>query len=213
MKEQLKSRVMDQVTTLVTDQSFTAMAHARVFSVLQPFLPKQSCHAIAQDAVSDVIVKLLGRLDRVSVQKLESFLEENNLRAYLLKSVHNHALDRYRRWAGGGCKSDDHSQAKEAAKISVKSNGTRARVEADDIITVIDEILSFNEDPGMLLDLQKLDQMLKERGLSDDEVRYIKMALDGQTYTGMAEIEGGTPDKYRKKVSRALSKSGLNLNP
>ena len=63
----------------------------------------------------------------------------------------------------------------------------RARVEADDIITVIDEILSFNEDPGMLLDLQKLDHMLRERGLSDDEVRYIKMSLDGQSFKGMAD--------------------------
>lgn len=209
MKEQLKTRVMDEVAILVNEQNFIAMAHARVSSVLQPFLPKSSCHAIAQDAVSDVVVKLFGRLYRLSVDKLESFFEENNLRAYLLQGVHNHALDRYRRWSGG---SNSHNQSLEVVKPSAKNLGVRARVETDDINAVIDLSSFVEEDPGMLLDLQKLDHMLRERGLSDDEIRYIKMSLDGQSFKGMADQEGGTPDKYRKIISRALSKSGLNLD-
>jgi DNA-directed RNA polymerase specialized sigma24 family protein len=220
----MQRQIAERIAVQTGDERFMDQARGKVSSVLRSFQPPGSCRAIAEDAVGEVRLKLLERLPKLSGSQLELFAtpedDEGNsyLRQYLLKGVHNYALDRYRRWRGsisttrnpGAETGGDDSAAMRTEKA--QRRGVRARVETDDLIATLDKHISADECPGAAIDLDRVDQLLQAKGLSKKEIHVLKARLSGMTNTALAELHGGTEGKYRKIIERALDRSGLELD-
>lgn len=206
------AHVLEMVNELRGEKKFSTQAHRRVSRILIAFRSSGECHEIAEDALGDAVLSLMERLGSMSQQQLASFNTINDVRAYLLKSVSNYALDRYRRWHGGASNISSDLQDSTPTISSTMRKGARARYETDDLVDLIDSHSYLDDNISFEMDLQRLDDLLHKRGISQDEIQIIKARLNGYSYQDLASKHGGTADKYRKIVKRAIERSGLELN-
>ena len=209
------SQVVEMVNELRGEKKFSTQAHRRVSRILRAFRSSGECHEIAEDALGEAVLSFMERLGSMSPQQLASFNTINDVRAYLLRSVSNYALDRYRRWHGGASKTSselqDSTMLLDPTKSTEMRKGARARYETDDLVTFLDSISYLDDNISFEMDLQRLDDLLHKRGISQDEIQIIKARLNGYSYQDLASKQGGTADKYRKIVKRAIERSGLEI--
>lgn len=97
--------------------------------------------------------------------------------------------------------------------ISADENGVekiRRRYELDDNESSAVEYLTESHRVASTVEqdaeLAKLEQHSSAKGLSELEVKYLTEHFFGNTYVEIAAKYGGTSDKYRKIVKRALEK-------
>jgi DNA-directed RNA polymerase specialized sigma24 family protein len=60
------------------------------------------------------------------------------------------------------------------------------------------------------LDAERIDALLVARGLSDEDIDLIKRNLSGWSFVDLAAELGGTADKYRRRIQRALDKADID---
>lgn len=167
-------------------------------------------HQIAEDALSSVTVGLLKAKNTGSTElTVEAETEEeigietkgvlaNPIARYLLVGVAWYCNTRLRRW----------SLENEKGKV-----GSRARY-------IIDSDLADDSDywdqhlshKGGLdsLDEERIDSLLLAKGVSTEDIDLIKQNLSGWSFVDLAAEHGGTADKYRRRIQRALEKAGIN---
>jgi DNA-directed RNA polymerase specialized sigma24 family protein len=213
VSKEMQRQIAERIAVLTQEQRFKDQAFGRVVPVLRGFLPPSSCGPIVEDAIGDVRMKLLERLPELSAAQLADFAAEEEekdsyLRLYLLRGVRNYALDRYRRWRSGSAPSQHGDIGSEPSDVQ---RGARTRIETEDLVATLDSHGESEDCHATALDLDRVDQLLEAKGLSEEEIDLLKARLSGLTYKELAELYGGTPDKYRKIVARALERSGLDL--
>ena len=160
---------------------------------------------IAEDGLNEAAAKLLGFLRKdKNCERLRWMLEptEKNIHpiaAYLAKSVARHCTNRSLRWL-------PHPKTGQL--------GARARVVigADvDETEFWDKHLESTESDIDPRDIDKVDALLIQRGLNEDEIFYLKRRLQGWSWVELAEAHGGSADKYRRLVERACKRTSLEF--
>ena len=117
---------------------------------------------------------------------------------YLMIGVVNYCNTRLKRW------SFNNKQGE---------TGARARYIIDselaDDSDYWDQHLSQSESLTSL-DEERVDSLLSAKGLSGEDIILIKRKLAGWSFVDLAAQHGGTADKYRRRIQRALDKAGID---
>jgi DNA-directed RNA polymerase specialized sigma24 family protein len=159
---------------------------------------------VAEDALGESIRKLFqARENQTSSLQLESGgsgdeILEHPVSKYLYTAVESYCNTRLTRW----------SHENEKGKL-----GSRARhvFESDqpDSSDFWDQHMELETDLAQL-DAERIDALLSSRGLDDEGITLLKKSLSGWSYVDLANEHGGTPDKYRLKIKRALEKADID---
>lgn len=161
-------------------------------------------HQVAEDALNEVTMGLLHATHAgTSSLKAEENDEKSGVLAhpvarYLVTGVANYCDIRLRRW----------SLNNEKGEV-----GARARYIIDselaDDSDYWDQHLSHS---GSLasLDDDRVDSLLAAKGLSGEDIALIKRNLAGWSFVDLAAEYGGTADKYRRRIQRALDKADID---
>lgn len=196
---QIRTLVLKQLPLVVTDPGFRQIALNIVSDILHAFLPRASCEAIRDDAISEVMTNLIARLPDMSEAQLVELYDPSGsdqpIRRVLKAGVSNYAKDRYRRWCG-----KDESAGR---------SGARSRVADEDMETILGQLIDENDAYGAAADEGKIADLLEKRGLNPTEIKYLKAHAAGFGFTDLANHYGGNSDKYRKLIARAKKKAGL----
>ena len=161
-------------------------------------------HQIAEDALNEVTMGLLNATHAGTTSlKAEEAGEETGVLAhpvarYLMMGIANYCDTRLRRW----------SVKNEKGEV-----GRRARhiidSELADDSDYWDQHLS-HADSLDSLDAERIDALLVARGLSGEDIDLIKRNLSGWSFVDLAAELGGTADKYRRRIQRALDKADID---
>jgi hypothetical protein len=118
---------------------------------------------------------------------------------YVLTGVSHYCNTRLRRWSG----SNEEGEA-----------GSRARQQITS--TLADDADFWDQhmrDAGSFdaVDGDRVDKILLETGVSSEDIDLIKCNLAGWSFVDLAEQLGGTADKYRRRVHRALEAANIDI--
>lgn len=169
--------------------------------------PGSEIHQITEDALNSVVTGLLDAHARKTTSlTLETDSEEakapsSPIARYLIGGVNNYCNTRLKRWSTK--KNDEDGET-----------GTRARYYIDsdrsDDSDFWDQHLS-HEDNQNSVDQERVEAMLFDRGVSSEDIVLIRRKLEGWSFVDLAGEFGGTPDKYRRRISRALEGAGIDM--
>jgi DNA-directed RNA polymerase specialized sigma24 family protein len=147
------------------------------------------------------IEKVVKRFEKdENAAKKMAAADIKQLRSYALKCFQNICHDQLTAWGGRGGAIQD--------RVELNREGTWA----DTVLAEYNDIIGFPGGPEPD-DLERVDEFLVERGLSNPEISLLKQHLDKMSYVQMAKEYGGSEDKYRKIVARAKQKAGLDVQP
>jgi len=118
---------------------------------------------------------------------------------YVLTGVSHYCNTRLRRWSG----SNEEGEA-----------GSRARQQITS--TLADDADFWDQhmrDAGSFdaVDGDRVDKILLEKGVSSEDIDLIKCNLAGWSFVDLADQFGGTADKYRRRVHRALEAADIDI--
>ena len=161
-------------------------------------------HQIAEDALNEVTVHLLNAIQAgtSSLKAEESDREVDILKhpvaRYLISGVAHYCNDRLKRWSVN----NEKGQVGARARYIIDS-------ELADDSDYWDQPLSHS---GSLasLDDDRVDALLEAKGLSGEDIALIKRNLAGWSFVDLAAEYGGTADKYRRRIQRALDKADID---
>ncbi|WP_439531660.1 hypothetical protein [Marinobacter adhaerens] len=161
-------------------------------------------HQIAEDALNEVTVHLLNAIQAgtSSLKAEESDREADILKhpiaRYLISGVAHYCNDRLKRWSVN----NEKGQVGARARYIIDS-------ELADDSDYWDQHLSHS---GSLasLDDDRVDALLAAKGLSGEDIALIKRNLAGWSFVDLAAEYGGTADKYRRRIQRALDKADID---
>jgi len=166
-------------------------------------------HQVAEDALNEVTLRLLNAIDsgttslRVDEDAADEIGDQKGAMAhpvarYLMIGVVNYCNTRLTRW------SLNNEQGE---------TGARARyiidAELADDSDYWDQHLSHSASLTSL-DEGRVDSLLSAKGLSGEDIILIKRKLAGWSFVDLAAQHGGTADKYRRRIQRALDKTGID---
>lgn len=159
---------------------------------------------VAEDALGDSINGLFqarqnGTTSFTAASGVEyEDIREHPVAKYLYVAVESYCNTRLERW------SNENKQGK---------RGSRARQvfvsDTPDGSDFWDQHLESERDYDQI-DLERVDKLLSERGVSEDDIMLLKLSLAGWSYVDLASKYGGTPDKYRVRVGRVLRKANID---
>ncbi|WP_226611463.1 hypothetical protein [Marinobacter nauticus] len=161
-------------------------------------------HQIAEDALNEVTMGLLNATHAgTTTLKSEEAVEERGILAhpvarYLMMGITNYCDTRLRRW----------SVNNEKGEVGRRARHIIESERADDS-DYWDQHLSHTENLASL-DNDRVDALLAAKGLSGEEIDLIKRNLAGWSFVDLAAEHGGTSDKYRRRIKRALDKAGID---
>lgn len=161
-------------------------------------------HQIAEDALNHVTMRLLSATHAGTTSlKVDKDVEEtvgvaNPIARYLIKGVSNYCALRLERWSVNNRKGN----------VSVRARYIIDSEEADDS-DYWDQHISHGENLGSVDD-KRVDSLLAAKGISDDDLELIKRNLAGWSFVELATEFGGSSDKYRRRIQRALDKAGID---
>ena len=194
---------------LVADNTMLSYSRGIVQKTLGNYLSMDEVPSVAEDALSECLSRLLQR-ERDGKLSAESLLESNNdtlslndaVEKYLSTAISNYCKRRARYWSGS--QSVDQDDGSSVKRVGYKA---RAIIPADEYeAEAFWENLSLQADADTAEPQMDILELLESVELSASERRYLLEKAEGNTYPEMAERHGGTPDKYRKIVSRAIAK-------
>jgi len=176
----------------------------------------------AHDILLEVIEKLLINLDEGTSKRFHPDNWNKNgkdegptmkyVERYLMLGVQNVCNTKLRR---GSFDSDTNTKDKgENAVTAIRKEGVRAREalpldEPEE--NFWDKHLSTppHDEIG---DFDRVVKILKDRGITDEQLSLMEARFDGTSFEEMARERGGTADKYRKSFSRAMGKAKLGAS-
>jgi hypothetical protein len=202
-------RITDEIAFIATSDEVKKAAFFTVGRKLGHIFgtrPESEVRQIAEDALNSVITGLLtAHAKKTTSLSMETQSEEAKtlstpIARYLIGGVSNYCHTRLRRW------SNENENGK---------TGTRARYYIDanraDDADFWDQHLS-HEGGLDSLDQDRVNAILSSRGISEEDITLIKRNLAGWSFVDLAEDFGGTADKYRRRISRALESAGIDVN-
>jgi len=162
-------------------------------------------HEIAEDALNSVATSLLqAHARKTSSLRIEAELEDetnkisNPIARYLIAGVSNYCSTRLRRWS---TENEDGE------------TGTRARYyitsEESDDPEFWDHLLNHADNLDFA-DKDRINALLSDRGVSEQDIALIERNLAGWSFADIAKQNGGTADKYRRRIQRALESAGID---
>lgn len=166
---------------------------------------------ISEDALNSVTTALLNaRYQSCPVLEKEEFRPRKKddrpksevlrhpVSKYVLTGVSHYCNTRLRRWSGSNEKGEVGSRARH------QINSTLAN-DAD----FWDQ--HFSDTGGFdAVDGDRVDKILLEKGVSSEDIGLIKCNLAGWSFVDLADQFGGTADKYRRRIHRALEAAGID---
>jgi len=192
-----------EIGKVATDSRVKAMALRITRRKLGHILGSE-VQQVAEDALGDSIRALFqARDNQTSSLELEDPVPDEKIlkhpvSKYLYIAVESYCNTRLTRW----------SHENEKGEL-----GSRARHVFDsdrpDSSDFWDKHMQLETDLAQL-DAERIDALLSSRGLDDQDIALLKKSLSGWSYVDLAGEYGGTPDKYRLKIKRALEKAGIN---
>ncbi len=202
----------EDIATIATDTEVRAKALSVVKKKLGHILGTgldSEVNQIAEDALNTVTVGLLNTCaEKAAPLVLEGHQEGDNILShpiarYLIGGVYNYCNTRLKRWSGA----DEEGEVGTRARHHIKADDTGR---ADDA-HFWDEHLS-HEDSHDSIDHARVDALLSQRGVSEEDIALIKRNLAGWSFVELAEEFGGTADKYRRRIQRALDSAGIDFS-
>lgn len=168
--------------------------------------PNSEVREISEDALNTVTMSLLNacsentttlRAEQSQTQKKDL---TNPVVRYLMSGVSNYCDTRLKRWSVGD----------ENGEVGTRARYTIPKGRADDS-EFWDQHLT---DAGNLdsLDEERVDRLLSAKGVSEADIDLIKRNLAGWSFVELARELGGTEDKYRRRIRRALDTAGIDAN-
>jgi DNA-directed RNA polymerase specialized sigma24 family protein len=192
-----------EIGKVATDSRVKAMALRITRRKLGHILGSE-VQQVAEDALGDSIRALFqARDNQTSGLELEDPVPdekilEHPVSKYLHTAVESYCNTRLTRW----------SHENEKGKL-----GSRARHVFDsdrpDSSDFFDQHMELETDLAQL-DAERIDALLSSRGLDGEDIVLLKKSLSGWSYVDLADEYGGTPDKYRLKIKRAVEKADIN---
>lgn len=202
MRDTVQTKALEElVADVATDEEFKKYAMGIVRRHLGGHISGGEVEVITEDAISDQSLKTIERL-RAGNTELKEMVEEDGglngeagsrIRKYLSLGVKGYCEDRRRRWAYGS---------------KTEKPGARARKLAPEDENLDEPFWGsvFAETEGKAFTDGELEDLFRNHGLSETEGKFIRDRRDGMTYQQMAVEYGGSADKYRKTIKRALTK-------
>jgi DNA-directed RNA polymerase specialized sigma24 family protein len=159
---------------------------------------------IEEDAFGRCIALLLGSIQRSSMERLSQLFStddpDKEMRQYINRSVTNYCNSRLRRWS----LETEEGKYGYAARFTVPSvDSNQAESLGDE--NIWDEFSStkFSSDK---IELDAIIQRMLDSGISEEDMGYVEARYRGVSWEDLAAKNGGTPDKYRKRVRRIYEK-------
>lgn len=201
----------EEIGRVATHEDVKSRALSIVKKKLGHFLGKadgSEVHQVAEDALNEVTLRLLNAIDggttSLTVEEAADEIGDQTgalahpIARYLLIGVANYCNTRLKRWS----LNNDQGET-----------GARARYIIDaefaDDSDYWDQHLSHTESLASL-DEERVDSLLSANGLSGEDIVLIKRKLEGWSFVDLAAQHGGTADKYRRRIRRALDKAGID---
>ena len=202
--------IAEKIADIATSEKVRKKARAVVDKKMGHFFgtgPGSEINQITEDALNSVITGLLSaHAEKTTSLTLET--DSNGVKdlsapivRYLIGGVNNYCNTRLNRWSTN--KNDED-----------RETGTRARYYIDSDLSdgadFWDQHLS-HEDNLDSVDRERVEAMLFDRGVSSEDIVLIRRKLEGWSFVDLAGEFGGTPDKYRRRISRALEGAGIDI--
>lgn len=118
---------------------------------------------------------------------------------YVLTGVSHYCNTRLRRWSGSNEKGEAGSRARHQINSDLADD-------ADFWDQHLSDTGSFDAVDG-----DRVDNILLERGVSSEDIDLIKCNLAGWSFVDLADQFGGTADKYRRRIHRALEAADIDI--
>ncbi|MGF2734486.1 hypothetical protein [Marinobacter sp. DUT-1] len=206
-----KNLSTEEIGRIATHEDVKSRALSVVKKKLGRFLGKtegSEVHQVAEDALNEVTLRLLNAIDggttSLTVKDAADEIGDQKgvmahpVARYLMIGVVNYCNTRLKRWS---------------LKNEQGGTGARARYVIDselaDDSDYWDQHLSHTESLASL-DEERVDSLLSAKGLSGEDIVLIKRKLEGWSFVDLAAQHGGTADKYRRRIRRALDKAGID---
>lgn len=192
--------IAEKLNEVQGSQNFVASAYRAVSSQLGSVIrtPDQR-RDYTEEAISAAIFGMFSAWKN-NPSAIEDVVNsgKDDIAAYLIAAINNKCKRQLQKWR------------------SIDENGegyARLRVEIDGLLTKDEESFLLSKvshcDADLKRDSEKVKSILIERGLSETEIEHLFAHLNGESYAEMAARQGGSADKYRKMVDRALKKANL----
>lgn len=204
----------EEIGRIATHEDVKSRALSVVKKKLGRFLGKaegSEVHQVAEDALNEVTLRLLNAINggttslRIEEEAADEIGDRTGVMGhpvarYLMIGIVNYCNTRLKRWS---------------LKNEKGGTGARARYVIDselaDDSDYWDQHLSHSESLTSL-DGERVDSLLSAKGLSGEDIILIKRKLAGWTFVDLAAQHGGTADKYRRRIERALAKAGIDAD-
>lgn len=192
-----------EIADVATDPAIRAMAIEITNAKMGRILGNE-LHEVAEDALSDSINGLLqARKKGTTSFSAASGVEYEDIREhpvakYLYVAVESYCNTRLERWSILNSKGERGSRVRQVF-YSKRPDGS------DFWEKHIDSDHDYDQ-----VDSERVDKLLSERGVSEDDIMLLKLSLSGWSYVDLANKYGGTPDKYRVRVGRVLKKANID---
>ncbi|MET4028332.1 hypothetical protein ABIE59_003878 [Marinobacter sp. MBR-99] len=202
----------EEIGRIATHEDVKSRTLSVVKKKLGRFLGKtedSEVHQVAEDALNEVTLRLLNAIDggttslRVEEEAADEIGDQTGALAhpvarYLLIGVANYCNTRLKRWS----LNNDQGETGARARYIIDA-------ELADDSDYWDQHLSHTESLASL-DEERVDSLLSANGLSGEDIVLIKRKLEGWSFVDLAAQHGGTADKYRRRIQRALDKAGID---
>lgn len=196
----------DKITNIVSNEVFIKKAEVIVTSVMDKKLQfDEEGKFMAEDQIHNIYKKLLLRIengDKIFEPGTASIpIEENIMKhpisKYFITSLKHECFTRR------SYRSMENSKGKK---------GARARYKPGELSqNIIDSRSDESSDINLSqIDTNRVKKLLVQKGLSERDIEIIWQRLEGKRFVEMAREYGGSPDKYRKRYSRALKKANID---
>jgi len=214
-KEIKPTSVIEALALLSLDTRFIARCRATVISVLKPFIPpcSEEYKQIVEDAIADVTersLKWASAVDRDTARQIEVLSVFNTSKCvvsrYLFLGVKRLAFYKRRRWMYDD-KKGKYGYAARELQNSADEQSQEAWIEEKQASRML-----FDNELDLVGTSSDAIAYLKDRGFKPQTIEIILEKLSGTSYADIARQRGGSEDKYRKLVKRALNSIGLDIN-
>lgn len=228
-------RILDAVSKclgeLSTDKNFREILVYEVKRKLSRILVTSDERDIANDAFSHVVEYALTAIQNQTTKLLsperlgERIPTRSDMEGYLIMGVRNYCSTRLRRWSIDQAtetknKNNEDSETNQN-KTTEEKNGKNKKVKVAARARVYissdcasdsdfwDQHISssLNEEN---LDLSKAAEIIKSKGLSEEQIDLVLERISGKKFSDMAKEKGGSEDQYRKAFNRVIDKIGID---
>jgi hypothetical protein len=199
---------VEELTALVarvaTSKSMKLKSTKTVKHKLGGFFKGNELEEIEEDARGRCTALILGSIQRSSIERLRRIFSsrdpEAEVQKYIIRSVANYCNSRLRRWSLG---TEENKYGYAARYTLPRVDSIEGESHRGDEIWDEFSSTKFSSDK---IELDSIIQRMHDSGISEEDMGYVEARYRGVSWEDLAAKNGGTPDKYRKRVRRIYEK-------